>query len=247
MKLKNLIHRIPRPVKGCICAILAVVLALSYYIMIGCPTLTLKQEFRRAEKAHMVGPSEIVDILDESEYDEFSKLFVGETNEGITFFGKYFTTSSQRGPLDDYAYRFLYLPKTGSITVAPAPNVVSIAWHFGGVSLPVYVFTDHTNAARAEILFSVSGEYTDFEKGPVSYNRTFSAETVRMSAGGPFRFVFHSIDGKQSQALGQFSTVLTDQTNSVRSDVELPIYVTIRLFDANDQLIAEEIKSFGEP
>jgi hypothetical protein len=141
----------------------------------------------------------------------------------------------------------LYLPKTGSITVAPAPNVFGIAWHFGGVSLPVYVFTDHTNAARAEILFSVSGEYTDFEKGPVSYNRTFSAETVRMSAGSPFRFVFHSIDGKQSQALGQFSTVLTDQTNSVRSDVELPIYVTIRLFDANDQLIAEEIKSFGKP
>ena len=248
MKLKNLIHRVPRPVKVCICAILAVVLALSYYVMLGCPTLTLKQEFRRAERSHMVGPSEIVDTLEKNEYDEFAKLFVGETDEAIIFFGKYFTTSSQTGPLDDYAYRFVYLPKTGSITVAPAPNNLGHFWYFGGITLPVYVFTNHDNAARAVISFRVSGEYRDIVGNEtIRYNESFTMETVRLYDGGPFRFIFHSLDGKDSYALGQFSTVLTDQLHSVRSDVELPIYVTIRLFDANDQLITEEIKSFGEP
>ena len=247
MKLKNLLHRIPRPVRACICTILAIVLMLSYYVMLGCPTLTMKQEFRRAERAHMVGPSQIVDTLQERQYDEFSKLFVGETEENILFFGKYFTNSSQKGWLDQYAYRFYCLPKTGGITVAPAPNVYGMFWDFGGVMLPVYVFADDGNAVRAELSFTVRGEHTTHINGSQtteSYNESFTAEAIRVSDSGPFRFFLYCDDGKEGFALGQFSTAVTDP-RYIFGYVETPTCVTVRLFDANEKLIVEEIQELG--
>ena len=55
MKLKNLFSRIPRPLRACICTVLAIVLLLSYYVMLGCPVFTMKQHFRRAEKEGFSG------------------------------------------------------------------------------------------------------------------------------------------------------------------------------------------------
>ncbi len=250
-KMKNLLNRIPRPLKACVCSILVILLAVVYYIALGCPTLTLRQEFRRAEKAHLVGPSKIVDTLDKGQYDEFTRLLVGETEEGIVFFGKYFTTSGETGWRDKYAYRFYYLPKTGDITIAPAPSIFGSFWDWGGAILPVYVFTEHDNAVRAEISFTVRGSYTktnlnDGSETIVTYGGSFSQETVRASDGGPFRFFFEAKNGKEGLALGQFSTLVTDPHFGM-GHVDTPICVTVRLFDANDQLIKEDTLAIHSP
>ena len=115
---------IPRPVRAILCAVCAIALAIAYYIALGCPTLTDEQEFRRAEKIHLVGPSKIVDTLT-SEYSEFDKMIVGETEYGICFFGKYTYTTGVYNK-DETDYRLFYAEKTGDLTLVPAPNRAAI-------------------------------------------------------------------------------------------------------------------------
>ena len=68
---------IPRPLRACLWALLVIVLSILYYIALGCPTLSLRQELRRAEKVHLVGPSKIVDQVNGELYSEFEKMLVG--------------------------------------------------------------------------------------------------------------------------------------------------------------------------
>lgn len=241
-KMKNLLNRIPRPLKACVCWVLVIVLAAAYYIALGCPSLTLRQEMRRAERAHMVGPSKIVDRLDHGQYDEFSRLLVGETEEGIVFFGKYFTNTSQTGPFDDYAYRFHYLPKTGDISFFAAPNIYGHAWVYQNQVLPVYVFTEQEDAVRAEIKVKVDSMYK-----PNSFNfqteillfATMQAESIR-SDDGPFRFILVASREAEAQALSILSYVSTDKTWLPDHQKDAEVEVTVLLYDSNDTLIREE-------
>ena len=52
---------LPRPLRACLWALLAVLVGIIYYIALGCPTLSIRQDFRRAEKVNLAGPSKIVD------------------------------------------------------------------------------------------------------------------------------------------------------------------------------------------
>lgn len=247
MKLKNLINRIPRPVKACTCALIALILVMVLYIVWGCPTLTMKQDFRRAEKVHMVGPSEIVDIVYEDDYYEFGKLFVGETEHGISFFGKYYTTSSERGLFADSKYLFNYIPKTGEITVAPAPNVYGTFWDMrGAATLPVYVFTENKDAVRAEIRFTISSEHRNPDPNysySINYSVTMEAEASK-STNGMFRFLVKASNNSECDALSRLSGIISNNSISFPQTGET-IPVIVRLYDANDVLIVEETIVLG--
>ena len=117
MKIVRFFQGIPRPVKACFFAVFVGLVAIVYYIAIGCPTLSFRQEFRRAEKANLVGPSKIVDQLDNHDYNEYDNLIVGETEYGVCFFGrrKYSVAGTRTKKI--YLYQFNYREKTGDITV----------------------------------------------------------------------------------------------------------------------------------
>lgn len=233
MKLKDLINRIPRPLKACVCTVLVIVLAVVYYIALGCPTLTFQQEFRRAEKVHLVGPSKIVDKLHNGIYRDFDKMIVGETEYGISFFGRYYNHYPYNDPFAEKQYLFTYLEKTGDITFAAAPNVWGWAWDYAGMSLPVYIFTDHTDAVRAEIEISVSG----VSSSCTVRNETFQCE-ANQTDPGVFRFILTSGSESESDALSLLSSV---STNNMRGGVkEAVIPILVRLYDANDKLITEK-------
>lgn len=247
MKLKNILNRIPRPVKTCVCGLLVILLATTYYIALGCPTLTLKQEFRRAERAHMVGPSKIVDTLHEGQYDEFSKLFVGETEYGICFFGRYYSQHPYNNPFAEKLHMLSYVEKTGDITVAPAPNIYGGFWNLKGATLPVYVFTSKENAARAEIEITVQGEMSNPDPNysyNVFYNETIKAESTRKISGA-FRFMLKGSTNTESHALAQFSTIYSNSLSVPLVETNFPIPVIVRLYDSNNKLIAEEQFTMG--
>ena len=246
-KMKNLLNRIPRPLKACVCSILVILLAVAYYIALGCPT-TFRQEFRRAEKAHLVGPSKIVDSLNKGHYDEFTRLLVGETEEGIVFFGKYFTTSGKTGWRDKYAYRFYYLPKTGDISFAAAPNIFGQFWVYQNQVLPVYVFTEQ-EAVRAVIKVKVDSMYKPLsfnQQTPILLFATMEAESIR-SDDGPFCFMLQASREAEAQALGLLSTVSTDTTWLPDHQKDAEVDVTVLLYDSNDQLITEETLTIHAP
>lgn len=240
MKRRKLRNPIPRSVRACLCAVLAILLALAYYIAIGAPTLTFRQEFRRAEKANLVGPSQIVDILDK-EYPEFDKLIVGETEYGICFFGRYFANSSQTSIFDEKMYFFNYLEKTGDLTIVPAPNIFGVFWEYPGETLPVYIFAEEPNAVRAEIEFTVTGQYTHYEpevQYEASFKETFTGEAVRTDSG-VFRFIFISSSEEESRALAQFSSAVSGNS-IIPGQTGSAIPVTVRLYNAQNDLISEK-------
>lgn len=236
MKLKNILNRIPRPLKACFFAVLAIVLSVVYYIALGCPTLSMRQEFRRAEKVHMVGPSKIVDTLN-AEVCPYEKLIVGETEHGVCFFGRYGSNVQGTKHRGDRHYQFFYHEKTGDITFLPMPDYSLFSFDFPGYDLPVYIFTDHTQAVRAEIEVTITG--THMEASPISkFSKTFEGNATLLDSGA-FRYIFTSEDAEGTIALFHLSCIFTGRnySNNTKSTTAT---ANVRLYDRQDQLIIEK-------
>ena len=237
MKLRSLFRPIPKPVRACLWAAAALTLAVAYYIALGCPTFTMRQEFRRAEKVHMVGPSKIVDNV--LEYYDFQQMLVGETEYGICFFGKYGTSIHGGKHTGEKHYSFSYQEKTGDITLAVAPNVFGGVWNQSGTNLPVYIFTEHKDAARAEIEIHIAGQRTRKVNGKDiidPYQEVFQ-ETATRSKKGYFRFFLDCADEDGGYALDLLSDLVSGNGPIFVDDRTATIQATVRLYDANDQLI----------
>lgn len=244
MKLKNLMNRIPRPVKAIFCAVCVVLLAICYYIALGCPTFTFTQEFRRAEKVHLVGPSQIVDTMD-SEYSEFDKMIVGETEHGISFFGRYYDHYPYNALFDEKLYLLTYVKKTGDMTISAAPNIWGRRWSFTGFerSLPVYLFVDGKDAVRAEVGITVAGGggdsvYEDGKTVESRFERTFQAEATRSDTSF-FLFWFTADDQAGLSALSSLSNATSGNPYSATNAEECTISATVRLYDESENLILE--------
>lgn len=243
MKLKNLFSRIPRPVRACICTVLAIALLLSYYVMLGCPLLTMKQHFCRAEKVHMVGPSEIVDVIPYEQYGEYDRLYVAESANGVTFFGRYYSSSPYDDPFEEKLYHFVYIEKSEDMTLCVAPNVWGSFWDFGGFleQLPVYLFTEEQHGVRAELNLTV--KFSGGSNSSANYEVPFFASADR-SKEGFYRFGLSSDKEQGWTALYYLSSALGGEphagvyVSNYLADLT-QISAVIRLYDADGQLITE--------
>lgn len=238
-------NRIPRPVKAIFCAVCAVLLAFLYYIALGSPTFTFEQEFRRAEKANLVGPSRIVDTL-EGEYAEFDKMIVGETEHGICFFGgepttMHYGSNFQR---EEMTYTFSYREKTGNITVLAAPNRTAAFWEQFDIALPVYVFDCYPEAVRAELTLTITGIKEMVSDGnPVTtkFSKRFSVAAER-TGDGFFRFLLNAKahDTNSVYALQMLSDLSGNELSYTHPYSDAVIPGTIRLYDESNKLILEQ-------
>ena len=237
--LKRLIGNIPRKVRIAVDIVLILLILFLFYLSIGTPALTTEQAFRRAEKMHMVGPSEILDTLDWGDYPMFDTLIVAETDEIIVFYREFrmydYTPWPKLPKKQSRESVFTYREKTGDITVLGAPVSISGIEILDYVrSYPVYVFDDYPEAVRAELEITVTGIKKSSKK-----EYRFSAEADRRSEGF-FRFTLDSGDGKAVDFIAHVSTgdslvqFLTDEENMAS------IPVTVRLYDENNALIVEK-------
>ncbi len=247
MKALHRIWRIPKPVRACFWVVVTLIVAITYYIVLGCPTLTMRQEFRRAEKLHMVGPSKIVDTI--TEYYDFKKMMVGETEHGIIFLGKSGSTIQGGKHSGQMHYVFNYQEKTDDVTVAVAPSIFGSHYSLPGINLPIYVFTEYPEAERAEIHILVTGEKTANVNG-VQEIEAFSHEfqgDARRDSNGFFRFFLDIQDENSGRALYALSVLVSgyDFMHTVYDTVSIP--VTVRLYDANDQLILTKEMNLAPP
>lgn len=247
--------RIPRPLQACLWCLLAIFVAITYYIALGCPTLSIHQEFRRAEKVHLVERSKIVDQVSGKEYSEFDTMLVGETDHGIHFFGRHgmHRTGSEHSGEDHY--RFNYQKKTGDLTLAAPPAVFS---HFALYKLPVYLFTDYPEATRAAITITLTGSRTyqmdgNYVEDP--FDEIIQAEAQRDQKGF-FRFDLtaenndmvndpfgHSNDS--AYALCCISSLCCGNV-IFQGQASMVIPVEVKFYDANGNLIAERSLTIGQ-
>ena len=135
-------------------ALLALVLLLAVLAALSSRARREETRFRRAEKAALAGPSELLDRMDVPEdwpdvgYD---RLLIGDDGEEILF---YLSREDGDGSL-------LRREKTDGLLLTPAPywNPIRRAqWTKGEAVLPLFLFADDPAAVRAEVHIRLSAE-----------------------------------------------------------------------------------------
>lgn len=236
-KLKQFWKSIPRKGKIAINLLLMALVSFGIYLFLGCPAFTAEQRYRRAERAHMVGPAKILEIY-APEGSNYQYVLVAEEPGAVIFY----LYSDIPGSTGDLYYR----EKTGDLTVLAAPNILPGSSSMQVVDLPVFLFDEYPEALRAELEITLSETVNDeyFEK-------TYHLESSR-EAEGYFHFNIHAEAegtytdlygftlpnelGAEGIVLRQFSQMCgyADSFNL------RPQPVTVRLYDESGALILEE-------
>ena len=241
-KLKHLQNKIPRPCRAVCNLVFSLAIAAVFYVCIDSPAFSQAHQFRRAERAGLVGPSTIL-FNDKIDKYDYSNLIVGETEHGVLTYAT-----------DDGLQSFNYFKKTGDITVISAPKGF-FTWgsEYWEVDLPVFVIDDHPEAVRAELALSVKGtfEYNhNMEHIVQPLDQHFSDEAEREHDGifcftfnlpfidpldkyGTWLDVGHGADGFALDALSHAFT------NKGLRDFEGIITAIVRLYDESSKLIIE--------
>lgn len=215
---------------------LLTILVMSFlvYLFIGAPALNWQHRYRRIEKAHFVGPGQILG------YEEVSGSFydvavVARTDEGVII-----TTMMSQF---DYGELLLYLPITGKIMVTAAPQVLTPSEiDFQEETLTVFVVDDYPEAVRAELdLLLYFKQQPDGEAETPTFHLSAQREK-----NGYFRMdtPFESLDGDsvERKALELYS----DYTRNAGWREMLWLVpkgaykATVRLYDSSGSLITEE-------
>lgn len=240
-QIKGLWGNIPRKIRAGINVLLILFLLLIIYIGMGSPVFTLQQRFRRAEKAYLVGPGEIVDHTQWGLYSEFTDMLVAETEYGVMFYGYW----DQKFPLEDCEV-FSYREKTGKLTFL-APPSLGFSWSFQdfGRIIPLYLFDDYPEAVRAEASVRARGTHqVNDTKTP--FDMCFAVSADRFS-DGVFRFLLELESGQPLKlAAAQMLTEISTTAESWPYCTTSAFYkephadITIRLYDEDNNLIVEE-------
>lgn len=251
-QLKRLWKNIPRKIRIFLNSLLILLLIFAAYILLGCPSLTPTQQFRRLEKANLVGPARIIekDALLNGMYDHF---IVAEEDDGVIVYLYH-----------DFEYRwdwggyFLYREKSEGITVLPAPTHSYFGADAFVIDLPILVFHDHPGAVRAELDLIIDEGMgiveTEWENGG-QVQRTYWGKTYHLYADsgveGYFRFNLHTESESWSIENGQYHGIVLDSEGLAletlcrmmsENRAYLQEYATavVRLYDEDNALIAAE-------
>lgn len=226
--MRRLWNEIPRKLRFFADALLALVLLFAVYVALDCPTPGMEEtRFRRAERANLVGPSRLLDRLDvprvwvDVGYD---RLLIGDDGEKILF---YTYSKDQNGR---YTRGTLWRrEKTDGILLTPAPRTLTV-WGTGRSSLevemvlPIFLFADDPEAARAEVSICLSETYAV----------TMTRER-RGKNSGYFRFDL-PLTSENWQRDGEILEDLS-ATNMSFWQTSRQYPATIRLYDASGTLL----------
>lgn len=214
--------------------LIALMLLLIYHL-IGAPVLFPRLRMRMLERQALVGPSTVIDVLAWDEYEEFTKVYVGATNEGFTFFsmmGPWYTTLS-------------YRERTGSITVLPAPTYWE-NWQNKSTDkhLPIYVFDQFPDAVRAELELKIASDPDDLYYHGEAFDRRYTLEANRETSG---YFLFHlhiPCEGETLGTDGYAAQLLSDICHSSNKAVQRRSFeATVRLYSTDGTLITESTQT----
>ena len=249
--MKRLWLKIPRKIRVFINIIGIILLISAAYILLGCPALTPTQAFRRVEKSNLTGPAEIIEIVDlPNGLDDH--VLVADDGDGVVLF-----------MYSDFEFRwenyFLYREKSRGITVLPVPNHNHFGADLYALDMPILVFHEHPGAVRAELDLIIDEgmgvRETQWEEGGEVHVEYFE-KTYQMEAAsdidGYFRFNLHTesadwyVDeygrnqGTPLDNEGWALQTLCRMITEFRAYLQEYATATVRLYDAENMLIAEE-------
>lgn len=236
--------RIPRPLRAAMNLVTIALLGVVFYYALGWPMNSFEAEFRRMERANLLGPGTIVDTLTNEEHGcDYRQIIVAESSHGVTFY---------TGEEDGIFFELYHREKTGDLTILAAPTF----WPNWGSQpfdhrLAVYLFDEYPEAFRAELELTVSGTYhfySDYEIHE-DFTEHYALEAQR-EKDGFFRFEIYvpytpdenfTDPGAFMYAPQFLSEVCNNGAFSINEDIHTAqIPATVRLYNKKDELLVEK-------
>lgn len=228
----NCWRSLPRKARTIILLAALIPVLLLLYTFMGNPAFSIKQQYRRLEKANLVGPAKILDILTLENYS-YDRLVLADDGDGMIFY----TWNTEEGMDNYFLTQFLYREKQGDVSVYAAPSSRFENWELSKeIHLPVFVFDEFPKAVRAKLDLTI-----DFPYSGHNLTRTYSLQATREKSGY-FQFMIHAQNPSRLAEEGvalQTLSLLTGHDSEVLSATTTTIPATVRLYDADDQLIHE--------
>ena len=211
---------VPRGKKLVLHAVTLILALALAYIAIGAPSFSNRMAFRRLEKAHMVGPSRIL-----AEFQQKAMLFedviIAQTDHS------YMLAAISKDNLD-YGFFDCY-PKTDSMALYYLPGSMPRIDLFGNPEpLTLILFDQEPSAVRAELEMDCPHPSKEGETVP-----------LRASAQRQYN-EFFLFDFYVDAARSTLDIVLEELRYTCSSYGRYDQFVTVRLYDAQNQLVQEQ-------
>lgn len=223
-----ILDRIPRKTQVALNLLLILFFGVLLYVFLGAPAFTLEHAFRRMEKRHMVGPSQILGI-EQLETTYADQLVVAKTEKGVILY------------VDEHVmgyHGFSYREKDQDVMVCVTPVFLSSIRPPSGDDLTVIIFDDYPDAVRAELDLQTFWE--DNQTGK-QYRYQYALSGTRTNPG----YIRMDYDVQWKDYQGVWDHPENEAINELESYAvnghlrapagEFP--ATVRLYDANDQLL----------
>ncbi len=233
--VKRILERIPRPARIALDLLLAALLLFARYIARGAPPFGEEAAFRRAEKAAMLGPSELIDrYYTESDWplvpsNCYNLTLLGDAGDAIYFYT--YVVGRGSSDMDGVLTR---REKTDGLLLTTIPShsfPPSVFDETEKLTLPLLLFVDDPTAVKAELtLLLPNGEtrtLTQKRGNPTDLESTEGPIKERY-----FRFLLHG--GAEDWRGWMYELMYTGNPHA-ESAAAFP--ATIRLFDAQGRLL----------
>ena len=229
--MRRLWRKIPRQLRFALDSLLVLALLTAVYVALGCPFLGETALFRRAEKANLMGPSEIIDRLRvQAEWPILGcdEILIGEDGEEILFW--FYRYSAKSGTL-------LRRRKSDGLLLLPLPfciGVDTMRWQ-REMTVPLFLFADEPEAVKATVRIQLSGT----DELTLTQTRGENIRTGPGDLGSRERFFLFSIPVT-------YEDWYLDRGVSVRELLQgyedkrfrpVGVPVTVRLYDGEDRLL----------
>lgn len=227
-KWKDWDARIPRRAKVMGYVLASLLMGFLIYIFIGAPTWNWEHRYRRIEKAHFVGPAEILG------YEEVCGMLYDEVVLAKTQDAVIVSSISLYETGNDV---LLYLTKTGKVTVTAALQDPKRSQK-SEKSLTVFVVDDYPEAAYVELDLHLGNAKVYTQSG---YRPSFYLSAERQT-NGYFR-VDIPLEQWSEYSQEQLSLMLFNAYSMERERYDIPARLyeaDVRFYDGSGQLIAEE-------
>lgn len=243
--LKNAWLRIPRSLRAVLNMVLICILIFCIWFARGKPGITLEGQYRRSEKANMVGPAQILDQIDAwNLWHEYDNLILAETSEGVILW-------ADAGIFDP---QLCYHEKTGDMTLLAAPCTWGFWEDASILQLPVYLVDSYPQATRAELRLSIGCVYDESAEGETAlsgtpFEKTYFLESSR-EADGFFRFMLNAEGARDAdgfrQDLGAEGYALAQLSKLTgcfpgRNDEFFSASAAVRLYNGNTLIAYEQL------
>ncbi len=209
--------RIPRTIRLCINLLGITACLIALYTYFGAPTFSVEKDFRRMEKAHMVGPSEILTTVRlEAGFDSYQNMIVADDGDGVIFYC-YDHVEFEEPAL-------VYRKKTGDLTVLGAPYPQEARSRTIRCQYPIFLFDDYPDAVRAEMDITLSAQYFG-----ESFEQTYHLTANRVNEGY-FQFILGISNryglGIEGYAV-QMVTMFSGYDGKFYQDLSFPVMVKL--------------------